>query len=107
VTHFYNDIQRDIVAELQWEASLRNDDIAVGVRDGIVTLGGFVDSYADKDKAERVVGRIKGVKAIANELEVKLPAGSRRADPDIARAVVDPNTTRSGRPRARSARWPR
>jgi hypothetical protein len=51
VTHFDNDIQRDIVAELQWEASLRNDDIAVGVRDGIVTLGGFVDSYAGKHTA--------------------------------------------------------
>jgi osmotically-inducible protein OsmY len=89
VTRLDNDIQRDIVAELKWEASLRDDDIAVGIRDGIVTLGGFVDSYADKHKAERVVGRIKGVKAMANEIEVKLPAGSRRADPDIARAVVD------------------
>ena len=83
------DIQKNITDELTWEPSLRNDDIAVGVREGIVTLGGFVDSYADKSKAERVAGRVKGVKAVANELEVKLPTGSERADPEVARAALD------------------
>jgi osmotically-inducible protein OsmY len=83
------DLQKDIVAELKWEPSLRNDDIAVAVRDGVVTLAGFVDSFVDKWKAERVVSRIKGVKAIANDLEVKLPSTSSRPDPDIARAAVD------------------
>jgi osmotically-inducible protein OsmY len=88
MSYLDNDIQQDIVAELKWEPSLRDDDIAVGVRDGIVTLGGFVDSFADKSMAERVAGRVKGVKAVANELEVKLPIGSKRADTDIARAVL-------------------
>jgi len=83
------DMQRDIVNELNWEPSLRNDDIAVGVRDGVVTLAGFVDSYADKWTAERVAGRVKGVKAVANDIEVKLPLGSSRPDPDIARAALD------------------
>jgi osmotically-inducible protein OsmY len=83
------DIQRDIVHELNWEPSLRNDDIAVGVRDGVVTLAGFVDSYADKWTAERVAGRVKGVKAVANDIEVKLPSSSARPDPDIARAALD------------------
>jgi osmotically-inducible protein OsmY len=83
------DIQKDITDELAWEPSLRNDDIAVGVREGVVTLGGFVDSYGDKSKAERVAGRVKGVKAVADELEVKLPTGSERADPDVARAALD------------------
>jgi osmotically-inducible protein OsmY len=83
------DIQRDIVRELNWEPSLRNDDIAVGVRDGVVTLAGFVDSYADKWTAERVAGRVKGVKAVANDIEVKLPSSSARPDPDIARAALD------------------
>lgn len=83
------DIQKNITDELSWEPSLRNDDIAVGVRDGVVTLGGFVDSYADKSKAERVAGRVKGVRALADELEVKLPTGSERADPDLARAAID------------------
>jgi osmotically-inducible protein OsmY len=88
MTYLDHDIQKDIVAELEWEPSLRNDDIAVGVREGVITLGGFVDSFADKSMAERVAGRVKGVRAVANELEVKLPAGSKRADTDIARAVL-------------------
>jgi osmotically-inducible protein OsmY len=83
------DMQKDITAELKWDSSLRDDDIAVGVREGIVTLGGFVDSLADKGKAERVAARVKGVRAVVNEIEVKLPTWSQRADPDIARAVLD------------------
>jgi osmotically-inducible protein OsmY len=83
------DIQKDIIAELHWEPSLRDDDIAVAVREGVVTLAGFVDSFADKWRAERVAGRVKGVKAVANDLEVKLPSSSQRPDPDIARAVLD------------------
>jgi osmotically-inducible protein OsmY len=89
MTHNDTDIQRDIVAELKWEPSLRDDDIAISVRDGVVTLAGYVDSYADKWKAERVVARVKGVKAIANDLNVKLPSSSQRPDPDIARAALD------------------
>ncbi len=84
-----NDIQKDIIAELNAEPNLRNDDIAVGVRDGVVTLAGFVDSFADKWRAERVVSKIKGVKAVVNELEVKLPSSSQRTDPEIARAAVN------------------
>ena len=64
------DLQKDIVAELNWEPSLRNDDVAVGVRDGVVTLAGFVDSFIDKWRAERAASKVKGVKAIANEVEV-------------------------------------
>lgn len=83
------ELHKDIVAELKWEPSLRNDDIAVGVRDGVVTLAGFTDSYVDKWKAERVASKVKGVKAIANNIEVKLPSSSSRPDPDIARAALD------------------
>lgn len=83
------DIHKDIVAEFHWEPSLRDDDIAVAVRDGVVTLAGFADSYADKLKAERIASKIRGVKAIANDIEIKLPSDSQRADPDIARAVVN------------------
>jgi osmotically-inducible protein OsmY len=84
-----DDILKDVIAELKWEPGLRNDDIAVAVRGGVVTLAGFVDSYADKWKAERAAARVKGVKAIANDLEVKLPASSQRPDPEIARAAAD------------------
>jgi osmotically-inducible protein OsmY len=83
------DIETDVVAELKWEPSLRDDDIAVAVRDGVVTLAGFASSYADKWRAEEVVSKVKGVKAIANDIEVKLTAGSMRPDPDIAHAAVD------------------
>jgi osmotically-inducible protein OsmY len=83
------DIQRDIEDELRWDPSLENDDIAVSVRDGVVTLAGVVKSYLDKWRAERVTSRVKGVKAIANELSVKLPSKSERSDPEIARAAVD------------------
>ena len=83
-----SNIQREITQELQWEPSLRGDDIAVGVRDGVVTLGGFVDSWSEKGRAERVAARIKGVKAIANELEVKLPGPVVRTDAEIAHAAI-------------------
>ena len=84
-----SEIQRDIEDELRWDPSLENDDIAVSVRDGVVTLAGFTKSYLDKWHAERVVSKVKGVKAIANDLTVKLPSSSERADPDIARAALD------------------
>lgn len=83
-----NYIQRDVTQELQWEPSLRDNDIAVGVREGVVTLGGFVDSWAEKGQAERAATRVKGVKAIANELEVKIPGPCVRTDAEIARAAL-------------------
>jgi osmotically-inducible protein OsmY len=86
--HTDSDIHKDVVAELNAEPNLRNDDIAVGVRDGVVTLAGYVDSYADKWRAERVVSKIRGVKGVVNELEVRLSSSSQRTDPEIARAAV-------------------
>jgi osmotically-inducible protein OsmY len=84
-----NEIQKDILMEFRWDPSLADEDIALGVHEGVVTLGGFATSYADKLAAERLAGRIKGVRAIANEIEVKLPTSSERPDPDIARAALD------------------
>jgi osmotically-inducible protein OsmY len=84
-----DEILKDVIAELKYEPNLRDDDVAVSVRDAVVTLAGFVDSYADKWRAETVASRVKGVKAVANDLEVKLPSSSQRPDPEIARAVVD------------------
>jgi osmotically-inducible protein OsmY len=83
------DILKDVTAELKMEPSLRDDDVAVGVRDGVVTLAGFVDSYADKWRAERIASKVKGVKAVVNDLEVRLPSSSQRPDPDVARAAVE------------------
>lgn len=87
--HSDNDIHKDVVAELKTEPNLRDDDIAVGIRDGVVTLAGYVDSYADKWRAERIVSKVKGVKAIVNDLQVRLPSEDRRPDPELARAAVD------------------
>ena len=87
--HSDTDIQRDVISEFKWEPSLKDDDIGVAVRDGVVTLAGFVDSYSDKWKAESVASKVRGVKAMANDLEVKIPSSSQRADPDIARTAID------------------
>jgi osmotically-inducible protein OsmY len=84
-----DEIQKDILDELKYDPAFESDDIAVSVRDGVVTLAGYVKSYMAKWQAERVVSRIKGVRGIANDLEVKLPVGSERPDPEIARAGID------------------
>jgi osmotically-inducible protein OsmY len=63
-------------------------DIAVAVKNGVVTLTGFVRSYNDKWEAERAVKRVAGVLGVANDLEVRLPAIDERPDPEIARDAV-------------------
>ncbi|HZC38816.1 MAG TPA: BON domain-containing protein [Sphingomicrobium sp.] len=84
-----DDIQRDVELELEWEPDVNAKNIAVKASDGVVTLTGFAPSYSDKYEAERVAKRVRGVKAVANDLEVKLATGSERPDPDIARDAVD------------------
>jgi osmotically-inducible protein OsmY len=84
-----DDIKRDVELELEWEPDIDARNIAVKVSEGVVTLTGFVPSYSDKYDAERVAKRVRGVKAVANDIEVKLASGSERPDPDIARDVVD------------------
>jgi osmotically-inducible protein OsmY len=84
-----DDIKRDVELELEWEPDIDSKNIAVKVSDGVVTLTGFVPSYSDKYEAERVAKRLRGVKAVANDLEVKLATGSERPDPDIAHDAVN------------------
>ena len=84
-----SELQHDVEEELKWDPSLRDDDVAVSVRDGVVTLAGFVGSYLDKWKAERVASGVRGVKAVVNDLDVTLPSSSQRPDPEIARAALD------------------
>jgi osmotically-inducible protein OsmY len=83
------DIRRDVEAELLWEPDIQSTDIAVKVKDGVVTLTGFVRKYSEKYLAERVAKRVLGVKAVANDLEVKLASGSERLDREIAQDAVD------------------
>jgi osmotically-inducible protein OsmY len=82
------EIERDVKAELEWDPDLDATDIAVKVKNGVVTLTGFVKSYTDKYEAEAAAKRVAGVVAVANDLEVRLPSIDERPDPDIARDVV-------------------
>lgn len=80
-------LQQDVTAELKWEPSVNAAQIGVEVKDGVVTLAGHVDSYAEKWNAEKAVQRVSGVKALAVEMDVKLPGFSKRNDADIARSA--------------------
>ncbi|MEA2868129.1 MAG: hypothetical protein QOE39_2844 [Bradyrhizobium sp.] len=82
------EIERDVREELKWDPDLDASDIAVSVKDGVVTLAGFVKSYSDRLEAEGAAKRVAGVRAVANDLEVRLPAIDQRPDPDIARDAV-------------------
>jgi osmotically-inducible protein OsmY len=83
------ELHDDVLAELRWDQRLREKDIAVAVREGVVTLAGTVESYAQRYASERAVERVKGVRAIVNDLAVKLPGGAERSDADIAHAALD------------------
>jgi osmotically-inducible protein OsmY len=83
-----SEIERDVRDELQWHPDLNAEDIAVSVKDGVVTLAGFTPSYTDRLEAEAAAKRVAGVHAVANDIEVRLPAIDQRPDPDIARDAV-------------------
>ncbi|PYX67962.1 MAG: ornithine aminotransferase [Acidobacteria bacterium] len=84
--HTDEEIQKDVLAELKWDAQVQPNEIGVSVKDGVVTLTGWVDSYLKKWAAEDAAHRVGGVKAVANDIEVKL--FSERTDADIAEAAV-------------------
>ena len=81
-------LQNDVQAELKWEPSLDAAAIGVTAHDGVVTLTGHATSYAQKIAAERAARRVLGVKALANDLEVRLLPSWKRDDTDLAEAVV-------------------
>jgi osmotically-inducible protein OsmY len=82
-------LKQDVIDELNFEPSIDAADIGVAVEDGIVTLTGHVPTYAQKDMAEQVASRVKGVKGIAQEIEVR-PAGTgQTADDQIAKRAVN------------------
>jgi osmotically-inducible protein OsmY len=81
-------IQEDVTHELSWDPSLTSDKIAVFVRDGIITLRGSVPHYSEKTLAEKATQRVGGVRAVADELEVKLLGSHRRNDADIAQSAL-------------------
>lgn len=78
-----------VVDELEYEPSLDAADIGVAAENGVVTLSGYVTTYAQKVNAERAAWRVKGVKAIAQEIEVRLPGDKRQHDDEIAQRILN------------------
>ena len=81
-------IQREVLEELRWDARVQPNEIGVAVKDGVVTLTGWVDAYTKKWAAEEAAHRVRGVKAVANDIEVRLPSSAERTDADIAAAAT-------------------
>ncbi|MGC1213940.1 MAG: BON domain-containing protein [Micromonospora sp.] len=87
ITRTDQDIQSDVLDELSWEPRVRPNEIGVTVTDGVVTLTGWVDSYAKKWAAERAAHRVSRVRAVANDLAVRIATSAERSDPEIATAA--------------------
>ncbi len=83
-----SDIKRDIEDELRWDPDIDSTDIAVTVKNGVVTLAGFARSYSDKLEAEAAAKRVASVVGVANDIEVRLPSLDQRPDPEIARDAI-------------------
>ena len=82
-------LQQDVMDELQWEPRVDHANIGVAATDGVITLSGFASSYAEKIAAEKAARRIKGVRGLAEEIEVRLPSQAKTADPEIAKRIAD------------------
>jgi osmotically-inducible protein OsmY len=82
-------LQQAVLAELKWEPSITAAHIGVTAKAGVVALTGHVESYMEKRAAESAAGRVKGVKAVAEEIEVRLPFGTKRGDEEIAAAAIE------------------
>ena len=83
-----DDIKRDVEAELRWDPVLGDADIAVAVKDGVVTLTGFVRSMRQQRDAEDAAKHVAGVLGVANDIEVRWPLIHPRPDPEIARDAI-------------------
>ena len=84
-----NELKASVLAELAWDPSVTAAHIGVAAHEGVITLTGHVKRFAEKQGAQAAALRVKGVKAVADEIEVKLPFDVKRSDEDIARAAVD------------------
>jgi osmotically-inducible protein OsmY len=82
-------VQRDVMEELRLEPTVDASQVGVAARDGVVTLTGTVTTLAQKYTAEQVAKRVYGVRAVADDIEVRLDDRGRRTDPDIARAALE------------------
>lgn len=76
------------MAEIRWDARIQPNEVGVAAKDGIVTLTGWVDTFIKKWAAERAAQRVRGVRAVANDVEVRLPSSAERSDADVAAAAT-------------------
>jgi osmotically-inducible protein OsmY len=81
-------IQSDVLAELKWEPRVQPNEIGVAVKNGVVTLTGLVDSYTKRSEAEDAAHRVRGVKAVANDIEVRRSSDDKETDADLTAAAV-------------------
>jgi len=95
------ELQKDVMDELSWEPSVDAAGIGVTASSGVVTLSGTVRSYGEKWAAERAAERVKGVKAVANEMKVRLSMDAQYDDTDIARAAMNAIDWNSSLPHGR------
>src|SRR5690348_1995302 len=82
-------LREDIMNELDFEPRVNANHIGVVAEKDVVTLTGHVASYAEKLAAEEAVRRVKGVRGIASEIEVRYPFEKKTADDEIARRAID------------------
>ena len=83
------EIRAEVMEELKWDQRIQPDNIQVIVQDGVVTLKGWVDSYAQKMAAQDAARRVRGVKDVSNDLEVRLPETATRNDDDLVKALIN------------------
>lgn len=81
-------LQHDVLDELEWEPSVDATRIGVAANNGVITLTGYVPTYAEKMAAETAAKRVHGVHAVANDIEVRVPGNANRTDPEIAAAAL-------------------
>lgn len=82
-------LETDIREEFQWEPRVCEAEIGLAVKAGVVTLSGFVDSYAQKHAAEHAVARVGGARVVADQLKVKLPGSDARSDTEVGHQVAN------------------
>ena len=82
-------LQQDVIDDLKWDPSVDCSKIGVAASGGVVTLTGSVPSYFQKQNTEHIVKRVAGVKAVANDIEVRLPSSTEKSDTDIATAALN------------------
>ena len=83
------EIQKDVMDELKWLPLLKSTEIGVAVKNGVVTISGIVDTYSKKVLAEKAAARVTGVKAVAEDIEVKISGTGKPTDTEIAEAVLN------------------